>query len=292
MIRVDVNIYTLQGERVISVYSKTSIFSKEAVRELAKSDLDIRLEGNYVERTHAHFEIDISDIVTITDYGSQIWHQHPYEIARRVHRELRSLHKVNKRGFMRLNQGAGSYKGIVFKRIGLTPYFGMIDARSYVGSPVLNLFPLLKVDVVAPVLSADGKTVAKVHAHHTVDPRFFTYYVFDRLYYARELWLYTTAGVPLDRHAGFTYVSGVESHRVEKDSLTAYFFTFTDYLSRSTTTWESAFFLFPPLLTPSVMVYIQGKGVEVFRPRTNLSLRPENETRGDLDLGGGDVIFF
>ena len=98
--------------------------------------------------------------------------RHPFEIFRETVKELPRYMEVKKKRLLRFHIAAGHFRAFFLTRIGLVPYIGLVNKRTYVGDMVVDLFPLLK--IVADFFWGEYGMELYIGISEAMDPRLFT----------------------------------------------------------------------------------------------------------------------
>ena len=248
-------------------------FSPDKFAKLLDQDKRFRYEVNLIGYMHIFTSV-VSLRKQVLDES-----RHPFEMFREAVKELPRYMEVKKKRPLRFHIAAGHFRGFFLTRIGLVPYIGLVNKRTYVGNMVVDLFPLLK--IVADFFWDEYGMELDTGISEAIDPRLFTKMPVENRS-ETTIQGFVFPNIDLQKHGVFSWIdTWFYSRPGYENGVAKLFFYDADVKYASIQT-----FVAPPFLKKEAYLKIEGLGEWTIIMKPGYTLETERYSV-PLDSGGG-----
>ena len=248
-------------------------FSPDKFAKLLDQDKRFRYEVNLIGYMHIFTSV-VSLRKQVLDES-----RHPFEMFREAVKELPRYMEVKKKRLLRFHIAAGHFRAFFPTRIGLVPYIGLVNKRTYVGNMVVDLFPLLK--IVADFFWDEYGMELDTGISEAIDPRLFTKMPVENRS-ETTIQGFVFPNIDLQKHGVFSWIdTWFYSRPGYENGVAKLFFYDADVKYASIQT-----FVAPPFLKKEAYLKIEGLGEWTIIMKPGYTLETERYSV-PLDSGGG-----
>ena len=207
--------------------------------------------------------------------------RHPFTVFVEEHKNLFQYLEVKRKRRIRFHIPSGHLGGLFLVRIGVVPYVGILNARTYIGYNIIDLFPLINL-----IVSFFGNDIT-VSVAETFDPRFFTKMPVVSLEGVSAIGGFVFPNIDLQKHGVFSWIDTWFYSRPGYENGVAKLFIYEGDGHR---TESIQTFVAPPFLKREAHLKIEGLGEWTVFMKPGYRL--ETETHTDSFAPGGPIYYF